>query len=83
MNLSTLGKLFTSEITNPLQPFPDLCGIRQGDPLSPFFFIIIAEGLGHMLKDMCSKDHIRGLNLSKELEPQTHQQCVDVSHHPS
>ena len=30
-----------------------------------------------MLKVMFHEDHIRGLNLSEELEPQTHQQCVD------
>ena len=40
--------------------------------------IIVAEGIGQMLKDMQSSNQIRGLALSDGMDPQTHQQFVDV-----
>ena len=33
----------------PSKPFKPYWGIRQGDPLSPFIFILMSEGIGRML----------------------------------
>ena len=74
-----VSSTFFSILVNgtPSQPFPASRGIRQGDPLSPFLFIIIAEGLGRMLRNMQTTGQIRGLKISDHLAAQTHQQFVD------
>ena len=38
-----------------------LRGIRQGDPISPYLFLLCAEGLSAMLKNEESEGHIKGV----------------------
>lgn len=40
-------------------------GIRQGDPLSPYLFIIVAEALSNMLTNSLDWNKISGISLSK------------------
>eukprot|EP00253_Pinus_taeda_P029015 PITA_29015 len=52
-------------------------GIRQRDPLSPFLFILAAEGLGRFFKKEQRERRIKGLKLWGRNLPITHQQFVD------
>lgn len=40
---------------SPTEEFKMECGVRQGDPLSPFLFILAAEGLNALVKESVSK----------------------------
>ncbi|GJZ22665.1 reverse transcriptase domain, reverse transcriptase zinc-binding domain protein [Tanacetum coccineum] len=48
---------------SPSKEFPMKRGLRQGDPLSPFLFLIVAEALQVMVTDSCNKGILRGLSL--------------------
>lgn len=70
-NISILLNGSPSEIFNPSR------GLRQGDPLSPFLFILMMEGLGRSIKNAKERGQIKGLQLSQDGEALTHQQFVD------
>lgn len=52
-------------------------GIRQGDPISPFLFIMVVEGLGYKIKKDVRDNKIRGIRLWGRNLSITHEQFVD------
>ena len=52
-------------------------GIRQGDPLSPFLFILMVEGLSRVIKEKVEKREFRGMNLYAYSKFISHQQFMD------
>lgn len=57
--------------------FQETNGLRQGDPLSPFLFVLMAESLGHLIKKKNRIGCWRGISISKCLDPVMHSQFVD------
>ena len=52
-------------------------GIRQGDPLSPFLFIIMAEAFGRAITKAYRIKEIKGVTVTKNMPNITHQQYAD------
>jgi len=50
---------------SPSEIFSPSRGLRQGDPLSPFLFIIMMEGLGRSIKHVKATGKINGLQLTE------------------
>ena len=61
----------------PSKPFPTSRGLRQGDPISPYLFIILAEGLGRFLKLRVYQGLIHGWKWGAGLPPISHLHFVD------
>ena len=66
--------LLNVSMTKPLKPSR---GITQGDPMSHFLFILMAEGVSKLIQTHAIGGEIRGLSLHEGMEKQTHQQFMD------
>eukprot|EP00253_Pinus_taeda_P009198 PITA_09198 len=75
---SLISSAFFSILINgiPTSTFYSTRGIRQGDPLSPFLFIIMAEGLGRCIKNAIQSHDLKG-NTLHQAPTVSHQQFVD------
>ncbi|GKF88208.1 putative RNA-directed DNA polymerase, eukaryota, reverse transcriptase zinc-binding domain protein [Tanacetum coccineum] len=49
---------------SPSKEFKMERGLRQGDPLSPFLFLIVAEALQIAVLEACSKGVYKGITLA-------------------
>jgi len=45
---------------SPLEEFKPKRGVRQGDPLAPFLFLIIAKGMTRLVREASSKNLLEG-----------------------
>ena len=54
-------------------------GIRQGDPLSPFLFLLCTEGLNGLLLQAAHQGHIKGYSLCRNSPRLTHLLFADDS----
>jgi len=49
--------------------FIPIRGLRQGDPLTPFLFIVVAEGLAGLVRQTVKNNLLHGIKVgSKEVE---------------
>eukprot|EP00253_Pinus_taeda_P009857 PITA_09857 len=75
--MSLISSSFFSVLINgiPSSTFHPTRGIRQGDPLSPFLFVIMAEGLCRSIRSAQQSIHLKGLSFHNS-PAFTHQQFV-------
>ena len=52
-------------------------GLWQGDPLSPYLFLLLAEGLGRLIKKNVERGSLQGWQWGGILPMQSHLQFVD------
>jgi len=57
----------------PSKIFTPSRGLRYGDPLSPFLFILMMEGLGRSIKQAKAMGNIKGLQVTENGQTLTHQ----------
>jgi len=77
LNLTSLAFLYILINGVPSWPFSPSRGIHQGDPLSSFLFIIMAEGLNHSIKAVMVEKSLTGFPLHGISPPISHNQFVD------
>ena len=65
--------LLNEAISNTFTPSR---GLRQGNSLSPFLFVLMMEGLGRAIKLANVEGRIQGIKLTLDGEANTHQQFV-------
>ena len=62
---------------SPYGFFKSQKGVRQGDPLPPFLFVLVAEVLARLIEREAYSNGIKGFKLARDLMPITHLQFAD------
>ncbi|XP_071689258.1 secreted RxLR effector protein 78-like [Rutidosis leptorrhynchoides] len=65
---------------SPTSEFSLRRGIRQGDPLYPFLFLIAGEGLNYLANNARSHRHIKGVEIGSNKVVLSHLQYADDTH---
>jgi len=50
---------------SPTEEFKPYRGLRQGDPLAPFLFLVVVEGLAGLVRQATRKNMLRGVKVGK------------------
>ena len=69
VSFASMNVLWNGECTDEF--FPSR-GIRQGDPLSPYLFVLCIERLSHLIQDAVSHGFWKPVTLSRKGPPITH-----------
>lgn len=72
----TYSVKFNSQITERFIPSR---GLRQGDPLSPYLFLLVAEGLSALLSDAEERGAIEGVKVCRDAPSVSHLLFADDS----
>ena len=63
----------------PHQKFKPTRGLRQGDPLSPYLFLLVADGLFALLRKQVANGNLRPLSICRQAPLITHLLFADDS----
>lgn len=66
IRLASMQVLWNGVPSNPFQPSR---GIRQGDPISPYLFVICIERLAQAINDQIDKGHLQPFKIYKKFPP--------------
>jgi len=62
-----MESFFISVLVNgPTKKIKPTCGFRQGDPVTPFLFIIVEKELTRMVRQMCKRHLFKGISVRSE-----------------
>jgi hypothetical protein len=64
---------------SPQEEFRPSRGIRQGDPISPYLFLLAAEGLSCLLKNQVQSSALQGIKVAPTSPPVNHLLFADDS----
>ncbi|CAL0325061.1 unnamed protein product [Lupinus luteus] len=62
---------------SPFMEFNMSRGLRQGDPVAPFLFLIVGEGLDGIMRSVVSKQIFKGYSVGKDKVVISHLQYAD------
>ena len=51
---------------SPTEEFKPSRGLRQGDPLAPFLFLVVAEGMAGLVRQTVKADLLKGLKIGRK-----------------
>ena len=60
-------------------PFKPTRGLRQGDPLSPYLFLFVADGLSTLLRKAVESQHVQALGICRRAPTISHLLFADDS----